>query len=53
MDAKTDNKGSGECPFTGARGRANRDWWPKALDVSVLHRISELSDPMGEAFDYA
>ena len=36
-----------------ARGHANRDWWPDALDVSVLHRNSTLSDPMGEAFDYA
>jgi catalase-peroxidase len=47
MDDKT------KCPFTGARGRGNRDWWPAALDVSVLHRNSTLSDPMGEAFDYA
>jgi catalase-peroxidase len=46
MDDKT------KCPFTGARGRGNRDWWPDALDVSVLHRNSTLSDPMGEAFDY-
>ena len=42
-----------KCPFTGARRRSNRDWWPDALDVSVLHRNSTLSDPMGEAFDYA
>ena len=35
-----------------ARAR-NRDWWPDALDVSVLHRNSTQSDPMGEAFDYA
>ncbi|XSC44326.1 catalase/peroxidase HPI [Bradyrhizobium sp. RDT10] len=42
-----------KCPFTGARGPKNRDWWPDALDVSVLHRNSTLSDPMGEAFDYA
>src|SRR6187399_1345918 len=47
MDDKT------KCPFTGARGHRNRDWWPDALDVSVLHRNSTLSDPMGEAFDYA
>jgi catalase-peroxidase len=33
--------------------RSNRDWWADALDVSVLHRNSTLSDPMGEAFDYA
>ncbi len=43
-----------KCPFTGGtRARKNRDWWPDALDVSVLHRDSNLSDPMGEAFDYA
>jgi catalase-peroxidase len=53
MDAKTDDKSAGRCPFTSARGHANRDWWPNTLDVSVLHRNSNLSDPMGEAFDYA
>ncbi|MBI5264805.1 MAG: catalase/peroxidase HPI [Bradyrhizobium sp.] len=42
-----------KCPFTGGRGHTNRDWWPDSLDVSVLHRNSTLSDPMGEAFDYA
>src|SRR3954454_533100 len=52
MDAKTDDKSAGKCPFTG-RGRGNRDWWPEQLDVQVLHRNSKLSDPMGEAFDYA
>jgi catalase-peroxidase len=51
MDAKTDDKGPGKCPFSA--GRRNRDWWPNALDISVLHRNSALSDPMGEAFDYA
>jgi catalase-peroxidase len=53
MDAKTDDKGAGKCPFTGGHGPANRDWWPSTLDVSVLHRNSSLSDPMGKAFDYA
>jgi catalase-peroxidase len=53
MDTKPDDK-SGKCPFSGGRhGRRNRDWWPDALDVSVLHRNSDLSDPMGEDFDYA
>jgi catalase-peroxidase len=52
MDAKVDDKGpGGGCPFTG--GRRNRDWWPKALDISGLHRNSDLSDPMGKDFDYA
>ncbi len=35
------------------RPRTNRDWWPDQLDLSVLHRHSPLSDPMGEDFDYA
>jgi catalase-peroxidase len=43
-----------KCPFPGGkRGHGNRDWWPDALDVSLLHRNSSLSDPMGKAFDYA
>ncbi|WP_297295641.1 catalase/peroxidase HPI [uncultured Methylovirgula sp.] len=52
MDAKTDD-GAGKCPFSGGHGHTNRDWWPDHLDIQVLHRNSSLSDPMGEAFDYA
>jgi catalase-peroxidase len=50
MDAKTDAE---KCPFTGSRGHSNRDWWPDALSIEMLHRNSNLSDPMGKAFDYA
>jgi catalase-peroxidase len=53
MDAKTDDKSAGKCPFTGSRGHVNRDWWPKGLDIEVLHRNSNLSDPMDKGFDYA
>jgi catalase-peroxidase len=54
MDAKTDDKSAGKCPFTGGPGgHTNRDWWPETLDLQILHRNSTLSDPMGEAFDYA
>jgi catalase-peroxidase len=49
MDAKTD-KTAGQCPF---HGHTNRDWWPDALSVEMLHRNSDLSDPMGKGFDYA
>src|SRR6202041_2517074 len=43
-----------KCPFTGAtRAHTNRDWWPNQLDLQVLHQHSTLSNPMGEAFDYA
>ncbi len=54
MDAKTDDKSAGKCPFTGGkRGHMNRDWWPDALSIEMLHRNSSLSDPMGKDFDYA
>ena len=42
-----------KCPVTGGHGPTNRDWWPNQLDISVLHQHSALSNPMGEAFDYA
>ena len=43
-----------KCPFTGAtRAHTNRDWWPSQLDLRILHQHSPLSNPMGEAFDYA
>ena len=43
-----------KCPFTGGpRAQANRDWWPNQLNLHVLHQHSALSNPMGEAFDYA
>jgi catalase-peroxidase len=43
-----------KCPFPGAtRALTNRDWWPNQLNLQVLHQHSALSNPMGEAFDYA
>jgi catalase-peroxidase len=51
MDAKTDDKSAGKCPFV--HGPSNRDWWPKSLSIEMLHRNSSLSDPMGKDFDYA
>ena len=43
-----------KCPFSGGtRARTNREWWPNQLNLKVLHQQSNLSNPMGEAFDYA
>jgi catalase-peroxidase len=43
-----------KCPFPGGtRAHTNRDWWPNQLNLQVLHQHSSLSNPMGEAFDYA
>jgi len=53
MDVKT-NESAGKCPVIhSTAGRTNRDWWPNQLDLRILHQHSHLSDPMGEAFDYA
>ncbi len=52
---ETDTKGAGKCPVmhTTAKARSNREWWPNHLNLQVLHQHSTLSNPMGEAFDYA
>jgi catalase-peroxidase len=48
-----------KCPFAGSRQNAttqtpsNATWWPAQLNVKMLHQHSELSNPMGESFDYA
>ncbi|PTY06476.1 catalase/peroxidase HPI [Verrucomicrobia bacterium LW23] len=44
-----------KCPFnhTAPKGTTNRDWWPKQLDLSVLHQHSSKSNPMDKDFDYA
>lgn len=53
--------GESKCPFSGAAvpkqsagaGPSNRDWWPNQLKLNILRQHSSLSNPMGEAFDYA
>jgi catalase-peroxidase len=43
-----------KCPFSSrTSAHANSDWWPNQLDLQVLHQHSNLSNPMGEKFDYA
>ena len=49
-----------KCPVTGRMskpisggGTSNRDWWPNQLNLKILHQHSKLSNPMGEAFNYA
>ena len=59
MDKKNEAT-AGKCPVMHAAprhaslgGRSNRDWWPNQLNLRILHQHSALSNPMGEAFDYA
>ncbi len=46
----------GKCPVMhGAStetGSTNMDWWPKALDLDILHQHDCKTNPMGEDFDY-
>ncbi len=43
-----------KCPFAGGKpAPTNRDWWPNQLNLQILHQHSNLSNPMGEEFDYA
>jgi catalase-peroxidase len=41
-----------KCPVPHSSGRANRDWWPNQLNVSVLSQNQPDSNPMGDGFDY-
>ena len=54
------SSGEAKCPFSGSqmnhaagRGPRNQDWWPNALNLSILRQHSELSDPMDPDFNYA
>ena len=58
MNDQTPIDKGGSCPFNQAAarsllGRTNKDWWPEALPVDMLHQHGVSPDPMGEDFDYA
>jgi catalase-peroxidase len=36
-----------------AAAASNANWWPKQLNLKILRQHSPLSNPMGEAFNYA
>ena len=43
----------GEVKIRSLLGRQNKDWWPDALPVDMLHQHGVSPDPMGPDFDYA
>lgn len=54
------NDSNAKCPFLGGSlknpaggGTRNRDWWPNQLPLNILRQHAPLSNPMGEAFNYA
>ena len=46
-------KSGGEVKIRSLLGRQNKDWWPDALPVEMLHQHGISPDPMGEDFSYA
>ncbi|MBK7899808.1 MAG: catalase/peroxidase HPI [Azonexus sp.] len=49
-----------KCPLAGTHGaratqgvQSNRDWWPKQLNLNILHQRAPASNPLGADFDYA
>ena len=55
MDSKNQNT-AGTCPVmhggNTASGNANMAWWPKALNLDILHQHDTKTNPMGEGFNY-
>jgi len=52
----------GQCPVTGhgggkrpdfTHGTTNKDWWPNALDLGVLHQNPPSGNPYCKTFNYA
>lgn len=48
---------TGKCPFmhggNTSSATANMDWWPKALNLDILHQHDTKTNPLGEDFNYA
>ncbi len=48
----------GKCPFLHKEDNVkpkttNHDWWPKALNLDILHQHDKKTNPLGENFNYA
>jgi len=55
MDTKILNT-AGKCPVmhggATSTGMSNMEWWPKALNLDILHQHDTKTNPMGEGFNY-
>jgi len=59
MEHNTNSNG-GKCPFSGGstnqstdNATKNQDWWPKSLNLDILHHHDNKTNPLGENFNYA
>ena len=60
VDDQNAMTGDAKCPFSNSAAKhtihgtqSNANWWPNQLNLKILHQHSQLSNPMGEAFNYA
>jgi len=55
MENKTST--TGKCPVmhggNTTTASSTMDWWPKALNLDILHQHDSKTNPLGEDFDYA
>jgi catalase-peroxidase len=55
MDTKNPDT-AGKCPVmhggATSTGLSNMEWWPKALNLDILHQHDTKTNPMGKDFDY-
>lgn len=53
---ESDASTGGKCPVmhggATASGMSNMEWWPKALNLDILHQHDTKTDPLGEGFNY-
>ncbi|WP_417585547.1 catalase/peroxidase HPI [Nitrincola sp.] len=54
---ENNNAGSfGKCPVmhggNTASGKTNMAWWPKALNLNILHQHDTKTNPLGQSFNY-
>jgi catalase-peroxidase len=47
---------SGKCPVmhggVTSSAMSSQDWWPKALNLDILHQHDSKTNPLGAGFDY-
>jgi catalase-peroxidase len=55
MNSKTPET-AGKCPVmhggATSAGMSNMEWWPKALNLDILHQHDTKTNPLGTGFDY-
>lgn len=55
-NVNSNGNGAEKCPFLNgsmSSGTSNKDWWPNALNLDILHQHDTKTNPLGEDFNYA